>query len=119
VIAFFTGVTFWQLGNTALDLQNRIFAIFQATVLPAVIMAHVEARYDMARIIFIRESSSKMYSQFAFVLSIVIAEMPYGFVAAVAVYSRFIYLLTNSILSAFITHRGSIIALTVLVTSFS
>ena len=94
VIAFFTGVTFWQLGNTALDLQNRIFVIFQATVLPALIMPQVEARYDMSRIIFIRESSSKVYSQFAFVFSIVIAEIPYGIIAAVAVYSRFIFLTT-------------------------
>lgn len=88
VIAFFTGVTFWQLGNTVLDLQNRIFAIFQATVLPAVIMSQVELRYDMARLIFIRESSSKMYSRFAFVFSIVTAEIPYGFIAAVAVHTQ-------------------------------
>ena len=85
VIAIFTGITFFQLGHTALDLQNRIFAIFQATVLPALIMSQVEPRYDMSRMIFIRESSSKMYSQFAFVISIVIAEIPYGFISAVAV----------------------------------
>src|SRR6266496_1509820 len=84
VVAFFTGLTFWQLGNTALDLQNRIFAIFQATVLPALIMSQVEPRYDISRLIFVRESSSKMYSQFAFVVSIVIAEIPYGIIAAVA-----------------------------------
>jgi ATP-binding cassette subfamily G (WHITE) protein 2 (SNQ2) len=86
IIALFTGLTFFQLGNTALDLQNRIFAIFQATVLPALIMSQVEPRYDMSRLIFIRESSSKMYSQFAFVVSIVVAEIPYGIMAAVAVH---------------------------------
>jgi len=93
VIAFFTGVMFWKLGNTAMDLQYRIFVIFQATFLPAVIMSHVEPQYDMSRLIFIRESSSKMYSQFAFVFSIVIAEIPYGIIAAVAVYSRNIFLM--------------------------
>jgi len=85
VVALLTGFTFWQLGNSSLDLQNRIFAIFQATVLPALIMSQVEPRYDMSRLIFIRESSSKMYSQFAFVLSIVVAEVPYGLMGAVAV----------------------------------
>src|SRR5271169_4327775 len=85
VVAFLTGVTYWQLGNSSLDLQNRIFAIFQATVLPALIMSQVEPRYDMSRLIFIRESSSKMYSQFAFVFSTVVAEIPYGIIAAVAV----------------------------------
>lgn len=93
VIALFTGLTFWKLGNTAVDLQNRIFAIFQATVLPALIMSQVEPRYDMSRLIFIRESSSKMYSQFAFVVSIVIAEIPYGIIAAVMVRSQYPYLI--------------------------
>jgi ABC-type multidrug transport system permease subunit len=85
VIAFLTGVTYWQVGNSAQDLQNRIFAIFQATVLPALIMQQVEPRYDMSRTIFYRESSSKMYSQLAFVVSIVIAEIPYSLLCGTAV----------------------------------
>jgi ATP-binding cassette subfamily G (WHITE) protein 2 (SNQ2) len=85
VIAFLTGVTYWQVGNTAQYLQNRIFAIFQATVLPALIMQQVEPRYDMSRTIFYRESSSKMYSQLAFVVSIVIAEIPYSILCGTAV----------------------------------
>ena len=55
-------------------------------------MSQVEPRYDMSRLIFIRESSSKMYSQFAFVVSIVIAEIPYGIIAAVAVHSQNIFI---------------------------
>lgn len=86
VIAFLTGVTYWQVGNSAQDLQNRIFAIFQATVLPALIMQQVEPRYDMSRTIFYRESSSKMYSQLAFVVSIVIAEIPYSILCGAAVH---------------------------------
>jgi ATP-binding cassette, subfamily G (WHITE), member 2, SNQ2 len=93
VVSLFTGVTFWQLGNSAIDLQNRIFAIFQATVLPALVMSQVEPRYDMSRLIFIRESSSKMYSQFAFVVSIFIAEIPYGIMAAVLVCSFLVFLI--------------------------
>jgi ATP-binding cassette, subfamily G (WHITE), member 2, SNQ2 len=92
VIALFTGLIFFRLGNSAVDLQYRIFCIFQATVLPALIMTQVEPRYDMSRIIFIRESSSKMYSQFAFVVSIVIAEIPYGILAAVLYYTSFYFL---------------------------
>src|SRR5271169_1276233 len=85
VVALVTGFTFWKLGNTAMDLQNRIFVIFQATILPALVMSQVEPRYDWSRLIFIRENSSKMYSQIAFVVSIVVAEIPYSFLAAVAV----------------------------------
>jgi ATP-binding cassette, subfamily G (WHITE), member 2, SNQ2 len=101
VIAFLTGVTYWQVGNSAQDLQNRIFAIFQATVLPALIMQQVEPRYDMSRTIFYRESSSKMYSQLAFVVSIVIAEVPYSILCGTAVYpssSQFLTLVLHRIL---------------------
>lgn len=119
MIALFTGVTFWQVGNTAIDLQNRIFAIFQATVLPALIMSQAEIRYDMSRIIFIRESSSKMYSQFAFVVSIVAAEIPYGILAAVIVNWPILSVSDFSTLSVFTTPLDSIIILNAPVTNFS
>jgi ABC-type multidrug transport system permease subunit len=118
VIAFFTGVTFWQVGNTALDLQNRIFVIFQATILPAMVMMQVEPRYDFSRLIFIRENSSKMYSQFAFVVAVVVAEIPYGIMAAVLVIHSCINL-TCSTSSASTIQQDSITALTEPATSFS
>jgi ATP-binding cassette, subfamily G (WHITE), member 2, SNQ2 len=118
VIAFFTGVTFWQVGNTALDLQNRIFVIFQATILPAMVMMQVEPRYDFSRLIFIRENSSKMYSQFAFVVAVVVAEIPYGIMAAVLVIHPCINL-TCSISFASTIQQDSITALTEPATSFS
>jgi len=86
VLGLVTGLTFFKLGDTALDLLNRIFAIFQATVLPALVMSQVESRYEMSRFIFFRESGSKAYSQWAFVISVVVAEIPYGIIAAVLVY---------------------------------
>jgi len=54
-------------------------------------MSQVEPRYDISRMIFIRESSSKMYSQFAFVVSIVVAEIPYGIISAVAYFICFYF----------------------------
>jgi hypothetical protein len=39
----------------------------------------------MSRTIFYRESSSKMYSQLAFVVSIVVAEVPYSILCGSAV----------------------------------
>jgi ATP-binding cassette, subfamily G (WHITE), member 2, SNQ2 len=91
VIALFTGLMFFQLGNRAIDLQSRIFCTFQAAVIPALVMAQVEPRYDISRMIFIRENSSKMYSQIAFIVSIVIAEIPYGIMAAVAYFVCFYF----------------------------
>ena len=57
--------------------------IFQVTVLPALILAQVEPKYAISRMTFYREASSKMYGQFAFASSLVVAEMPYSILCAV------------------------------------
>ena len=82
-IALLTGLVFLQLDESRSALQYRVFSIFQAIVLPALIIAQVEPKYDMSRLIFYREQSSKMYGQFAFALSMVVAEMPYSILCAV------------------------------------
>jgi hypothetical protein len=82
-IALLSGLVYLNLDNSRASLQYKVFVIFQATVLPAIIIAQVEPMYQMSRLIFFRESSGKMYSQFAFALSIVVAEMPYSILCAV------------------------------------
>ena len=57
--------------------------MFQVTVLPALILAQVEPKYDLSRLIYYRESASKTYKQFPFALSMVLAEMPYSLLCAV------------------------------------
>ena len=51
-IALLVGLTFLQLDDSRSSLQERIFVIFQATVLPAIILAQVEPKYDVSRLIF-------------------------------------------------------------------
>ncbi|KAI5802957.1 ABC-2 type transporter-domain-containing protein [Geopyxis carbonaria] len=82
-IALLTGLVFLHLDDSRAALQYRVFLIFQVTVLPALILAQVEPKYAMARLIFYREQSAKMYSQFAFALSMVVAEIPYSLLCAV------------------------------------
>jgi ATP-binding cassette subfamily G (WHITE) protein 2 (SNQ2) len=77
-IALLTSLTFLQLGNSTQELQYRVFAIFIATIMPAIIISQVEPMFIFARMIFIRESSSRMYSQIAFALGQLMAEMPYS-----------------------------------------
>ncbi|KAF8469447.1 ABC-2 type transporter-domain-containing protein [Kalaharituber pfeilii] len=81
-IALLSGLCFLDLDDSRASMQYRVFIIFQVTVLPALILAQVEPKYDIARMIFYREQSSKMYSQFAFALSMVIAELPYSILCA-------------------------------------
>jgi len=86
IIGLITGLTYLNLDDSRSSLQYRIFVIFQVTVLPAIILAQVEPKYALSRTIFYRESSSKMYGQFAFASSLVAAEMPYSILCAVAFY---------------------------------
>ncbi|KAH8808575.1 ABC-2 type transporter-domain-containing protein [Xylogone sp. PMI_703] len=92
IIALLTGLTYLNLDNSRSSLQYRVFVVFQVTVLPALILAQVEPKYAIARMIFYRESSSKMYGQFAFASSLVVAEMPYSILCAVGFFLPLYYM---------------------------
>ncbi|KAF4763736.1 hypothetical protein HAV15_000455 [Penicillium sp. str.  len=92
VISIITGLVFLNLDDSRSSLQYRIFVIFNVTVLPAIILQMVQPRYDMSRLIFYRESASKTYSQFAFALSLVLAEMPYSILCAVCFFLPLYYI---------------------------
>ncbi|KAJ4377583.1 ATP-binding cassette transporter snq2 [Neocucurbitaria cava] len=83
IIALLTGLMYLQLDDSRTSLQYRVFIIFQVTVLPALILAQVEPKYAIARMISFREQMSKAYKTFPFALSMVIAEMPYSILCAV------------------------------------
>ncbi|KAJ5688909.1 hypothetical protein N7462_003301 [Penicillium macrosclerotiorum] len=92
VISVITGLAFRNLDDSRSSLQYRIFVLFNVTVLPAIILQQVEPRYDFSRLIFYRESASKTYSQFAFSLSMVLAELPYSVLCAVCFFLPLYYI---------------------------
>lgn len=92
VIALITGISYLHLNNSRSSLQYRVFVIFQATVLPALILAQVEPKYDLSRLIFYRESAAKAYKQFPFALSMVLAELPYSVLCAVGFFLPLYYI---------------------------
>nr|OQO25009.1 hypothetical protein B0A51_06858 [Rachicladosporium sp. CCFEE 5018] len=92
IIALLTGLMFTQLDNSRSSLQYRIFVIFQVTVLPALILAQVEPKYDLSRLIYYREAASKTYRQLPFALSMVLGEMPYSLVCAVGFFLPLYYI---------------------------
>jgi hypothetical protein len=59
IIALLTGLAYLHLDNSRESLQYRVFVIFQVTVLPALILAQVEPKYALSRMIYYREASSK------------------------------------------------------------
>ncbi|PPQ79877.1 hypothetical protein CVT25_002933 [Psilocybe cyanescens] len=75
---------FYQLktviGNSVREMQFRIFAIFWVVVLPAIVMSQIEPLFIR---IFIRESSSRMYSPYVFAIGQVIGEIPYSILCGI------------------------------------
>jgi len=83
-ISLFTSLTFLMLGNNLVTLQYRVFDIFIATVMPAIIITQVEPMYIMSRVTFTREASSRMYSPYVFSAAQLFAESPYSVLCAFA-----------------------------------
>ena len=81
-----------QLDDSRASLQYRVFIIFQVTVLPALILAQVEPKYAIARMISFREQMSKAYKTFPFAFAMVVAEMPYSILCAVAFFLPLYYI---------------------------
>lgn len=90
-IALLTGLTFLQVGNSTADLQYRVFGIFIASILPALIIFQIEPSFIMARDIYIREASSKMYSELVFGAVQFIGELPYSLLCATFYYLLWYY----------------------------
>jgi len=91
-LALISGLTFLNLGDSRVSMQNRVFVMFQVTVLPALIMSQVEVMFHIKRSIFFREASSKMYSTATFASAMILAEVPYSILCAVGFYLPLYYI---------------------------
>jgi ABC-type multidrug transport system permease subunit len=91
IIALNVSLTFLQLGHNVSALEYRVFVMFFVTVIPAIIIAQVEPMFIMGRQTFIREASSKMYSQPIFAFGQLAAEMPYSVLCAVVYFLLYYY----------------------------
>ena len=92
IVALMTGFCYLRLNNSRTSLQYRIFIIFQVTILPALILAQVEPKYAIARMISYREQAAKAYKTFPFALSMVLAEIPYSLLCAVGFFLPIYYM---------------------------
>ncbi len=92
IVALLAGLMYLQLSDSRESLQYRVFIIFQVTVLPALILAQVEPKYAIARMISFREQMAKSYKTFPFALSMVIAEMPYSIICTVGFFLPLYYI---------------------------
>ncbi|ORZ28975.1 ABC-2 type transporter-domain-containing protein [Lobosporangium transversale] len=77
VFALLNGFSFYKLGATKVDLQSRVFVIFQIMVMAALLVNMVEPRFHTERQWFYREFAGKYYGWKPFALSIILIEIPY------------------------------------------
>lgn len=91
-LAFVAGLMFIHLDNSRASLQDRIFLIFQFTVLPAIILAQVQPKFAIARSISFREEAGKAYQTIPFAISMALAETPYSILCAVCFFLPIYYI---------------------------
>ncbi|PFH49054.1 hypothetical protein AMATHDRAFT_63985 [Amanita thiersii Skay4041] len=90
-ISLFVSLSFLQLGNSLRELQFRVFSIFWLVVLPAIVMIQIEPMFIFNRRIFIRESSSRIYSPYVFAIGQLIGEIPYSILCALLYWVLMVY----------------------------
>ncbi|KAJ0423003.1 ABC-2 type transporter-domain-containing protein [Aspergillus carlsbadensis] len=86
-LALLNGFTFWMIGDSATDLQQNLFTVFNFIfVAPGVISQLQPLFIDRRDIYEAREKKSKMYHWAPFVTGLIVSEIPYLLVCAVLYY---------------------------------
>ncbi|KAL8894542.1 MAG: hypothetical protein Q9192_004232 [Flavoplaca navasiana] len=92
ITGIFNGFTFYALGNTVLDLQNRMFTAFLICLIPpTVVNAVVPKFYQNLALWMARENPSRIYNWFAFCTASVVTEIPISIVSALVYWLLWYY----------------------------
>lgn len=84
IIGIFNGFTFWKLGNTVQDMQNRMFTSFLIILIPPTIVNGVVPKFFQNLSLWeARENPSRIYNWVAFCTASVVTEIPISIVGAV------------------------------------
>ncbi|KAI9659220.1 MAG: hypothetical protein M1831_003802 [Alyxoria varia] len=84
IVGIFNGFTFWQMGNTVQDFQNRMFSAFLIITIPPTVVNTVVPKFFTNMMIWqAREFPSRIYGWVAFVTAQIIGELPVSVVGAV------------------------------------
>ncbi|TAQ88979.1 hypothetical protein B7494_g2691 [Chlorociboria aeruginascens] len=84
IVGIFNGFTFWQLGNTIADQQDRMFTNFLIILIPPTIVNAVVPKFYQNRALWeARELPSRIYGWVAFCTANIVAEIPIAIIGAV------------------------------------
>ncbi|KAI8095109.1 ABC-2 type transporter-domain-containing protein [Gilbertella persicaria] len=76
-IGLISGFSFWKLGNSPADMQNRMFSVFTTLLMSNALIILAQPRFMQERMWFRREYASKYYGWAPFALSCLLVEIPY------------------------------------------
>ena len=84
IVGIFNGFTFWKLGYTIQDMQNRMFTCFiMMTIPPTIVNGVVPKFHSNLELWETREHPSRIYGWVAFCTANIIAEIPAAVVSSV------------------------------------
>lgn len=84
IVGIFNGFTFWQLGNSIQDMQNRMFSAFLILTIPPTIVNAVVPKFFQNMMLWqAREMPSRIYGWVAFTTAQVVCEIPIAVVQSV------------------------------------
>ncbi|CAG8198303.1 unnamed protein product [Penicillium salamii] len=77
-LGLFNGFTYWQIGNTVGELQLKLFTIFVWMFVAQGVINQLQPVFIERRNVYdTREKKSRIYSWKAFVMGLIVSEMPY------------------------------------------
>ncbi|KAL8705645.1 MAG: hypothetical protein Q9201_001242 [Fulgogasparrea decipioides] len=83
ITGIFNGFTFYKLGHTVADLQDRMFTSFLIILIPPTVVNAVVPKFYMNLSLWIfREQPSRIYNWFAFCTASIVTEIPISILSA-------------------------------------
>ncbi len=78
----FNGFTFWNLGQSQLDMQSRLFSVFMTLTISPPLIQQLQPRFLGTRALYeSREGKAKIYAWTTWVWSTILSELPYRLIA--------------------------------------
>ncbi|KAI9762308.1 MAG: hypothetical protein M4579_000456 [Chaenotheca gracillima] len=92
IVGIFNGFTFYKLGNSIQDMQNRMFTSFLILLIPPTVVNAVVPKFYINRALWeARELPSRIYGWFAFCTASIVCEIPPAIVTSVVYWLLWYY----------------------------
>ncbi|WVQ84203.1 hypothetical protein IAT38_006354 [Cryptococcus sp. DSM 104549] len=115
VSGIYIGFSFYNAGTSQQDLQNQLFSIFMLFTIFGQIVEQIAPEFVVQRSLYeVRERPSKTYSWKAFILSNIVAEIPWSLLLGVGIYFTMYYPIgfyKNAIPTNSVNLRGALVFL--------